>query len=150
MSAFLNELQQPEYVHVLINHLPLTGLFAALLALVGALVVGNRAALFIALTLVGLFALAAWPVSEYGEAAYDRVLSMSDDAGAAYLARHRELAQRWVFMFYVTAGAAALATMVGEVAKVLSCGRFSRSRVGRRQPSGGRRDRRLRRQDPPP
>ena len=31
-------LQQPEYVHVLINHLPLTGLFAALLCLIGALI----------------------------------------------------------------------------------------------------------------
>ena len=32
MSIFLKNLQQPEYVHVLLNHLPLTGLFAAALA----------------------------------------------------------------------------------------------------------------------
>jgi hypothetical protein len=113
MSTFLKALQHPEYVHVLLNHLPLTGLFAALLALVAALVVRNRVALFIGLGLVMLFSLSAWPVSEYGEAAYDRVLAMADEDGAAYLARHRDLADRWVFLFYVTAGAAAAAVVIG-------------------------------------
>ena len=113
MSAFLKYLQKPEFVHVLLNHLPLTGLFGALLALVGALVARDRRALFIALALVMLFSLSAWPVSEYGEEAYDRVLAMSDHDGAAYLARHRQLAERWLFTFYVTAGAAAVAMVVG-------------------------------------
>jgi hypothetical protein len=113
MTIFLKNLQQPEYVHVLLNHLPVTGLFVALLGLLAALVARNRAARFIALGLVGLFSLSAWPVSEYGEQGYDRVLSMSDEAGSAYLARHRELADHWVFLFYVTAGAAAVAIVVG-------------------------------------
>lgn len=113
MNTFLKALQEPEYVHVLLNHLPLAGLFAALLSLVVALIVRNRVALFIALAMVMLFSLSAWPVSEYGEAAYDRVLAMSDDNGAAYLARHRDLADRWVFLFYVTAGAAAAAVVIG-------------------------------------
>ena len=39
-------LQQPEYVHVLINHLPLTGLFAALLCLIGALITRKRVAIY--------------------------------------------------------------------------------------------------------
>lgn len=113
MSTFLKSLQQPEYVHVLLNHLPLAGLLAALLGLVGALAIRSRPALFVALGLVILFSLSAWPVSAYGEQAYDRVLAMSDDDGAAYLARHRELAQRWVFAFYVTAGAGAAAIVLG-------------------------------------
>lgn len=106
-------LQKPEYVHVLINHLPLTGLFAALVALVAALIIRRPAAIFLALALVCAFSLSAWPVFEYGQAAYDRVYSMADQAGDAYLARHRELAERWVWLFYMTAGAAALALVAG-------------------------------------
>jgi hypothetical protein len=113
LSDFLKALQQPEYVHVLLNHLPLTGLFAAWLALVATLVARNRTGLFIALGLVAVFALSVWPVVEYGEQGYDRVLAMSDDDGAAYLARHRELADHWAFLFYVTAAAAAAAVVVG-------------------------------------
>lgn len=113
MSAFLKGLQQPEYVHVLLNHLPLAGLFAAVLSLLVALVARNRTSMLIALGLVALFSLTAWPVSEYGQDGYDRVLAMSDDDGAAYLARHRELAERWVFLYYVTAAAAVAAVVVG-------------------------------------
>ena len=113
MSDFLKALQQPEYVHVLLNHLPLAGLFAALLSLIGALLFRNRVAIFIGLTLVMLFSLSVWPVTAYGEKAYDRVLAMTDDDGAAYLARHRELADRWVFLYYVTAAAAVAAGVTG-------------------------------------
>jgi hypothetical protein len=79
----LTLLQQPEYVHVLINHLPLTGLFVALVGLIGALILRNRAAIYLGMGMVSLFALSAWPVFEYGEGGYDRVYSMADDAGGA-------------------------------------------------------------------
>jgi peptidoglycan/LPS O-acetylase OafA/YrhL len=106
-------LQQPEYVHVLINHLPVTGLFAALLFLIAALVARKRVAIFLGMALVSLFALSAWPVSEYGEAGYDRVYSMADDTGGAYLKQHRELADRWVWLFYVTAAVGAGGMVAG-------------------------------------
>ncbi len=108
MQSFLEALKQPEYVHVLLNHLPLAGLFAALLGLLGALVTRHQPGVRLGLVLVCLFALSAWPVSEFGEEGFDRVLSLTDDAGAAYLKHHKELADRWVFLFYVTAGAGAL------------------------------------------
>ncbi len=108
MQAFLEALKQPEYVHVLLNHLPLAGLFAALLGLLGALVVRHRPGVRLGLVLVTLFALSAWPVTEFGEEGFDRVLSLADDDGAAYLKHHEELADRWVFLFYVTAGVGAL------------------------------------------
>ncbi len=113
VSDFLKSLQQPEYVHVLLNHVPLTGLFSALLGLIGGLIFRKRALLFLGLTLVSLFSLSAWPVSEYGEQGYDRVLAMSDDAGRACLERHRDLAGRWVFLFYVAAGAGVVALVAG-------------------------------------
>jgi hypothetical protein len=101
-------LSQPEYVHVLINHLPLIGLPVAILALAAALVMRNRGAILLGLVLVALLALSAWPVSEYGEAGFDRVLSMSDADGQAFLKEHQRLADRWVFLYYLTAGAAAV------------------------------------------
>ncbi len=95
-------LSQPEYVHVLINHLPVTGLFAALLCLIGALIIRKRAAIFLGMGLVSLFSFSAWPVYVYGEQGYDRVYSMADGDGDAYLKRHRELAEKWIWLFYAT------------------------------------------------
>lgn len=108
MQSFLEALKQPEYVHVLLNHLPLAGLFAALLGLLGALALRHGAGVRLGIALVSLFALSAWPVSEFGEEGFDRVLSLTDDDGAAYLKHHKDLADRWVFLFYVTAGVGTL------------------------------------------
>ena len=101
-------LERPEYVHVVINHFPLIGLLVAMLALTAALVTRNRTAILIGLALVGLLALSAWPVFEYGEEGYNRVLSMADEAGGKYLEHHKALAGRWVFLYFVTAGVAGL------------------------------------------
>ena len=101
-------LDQPEYVHTVINHFPIIGLLVAMLALTAALVTRNRTAILLSLALVALLALSAWPVAEYGEDGYDRVLALSDEAGSKFLAHHRELASRWLFLYYVTAGVAGL------------------------------------------
>jgi hypothetical protein len=101
-------LDQPEYVHALTNHLPLIGLPVAMLALIAALVTKDRTAILIGLALVGLLALSAWPVYHYGEEGYDRVLSMTDAAGAKFLEHHKALAGRWIVLYFVTAGVAGL------------------------------------------
>ncbi len=101
-------LDQPEYIHVVTNHLPIIGLLVAMLALAVALVTRNRTAILIGLALVGLLALSAWPVYEFGEEGYDRVLSMTDEAGAKYLEHHKALAGRWLFVYFVTAAVAGL------------------------------------------
>lgn len=113
MADFAKALQQPEYVHVLLNHLPITGLFVAWIGLVVAICLNNRFALRLSLVLVVVLSLSAWPVAHYGEEAYDRVLSMSDDVGGRYLEHHQALAERWIFLFYVTAAAAVAALVVG-------------------------------------
>ncbi len=105
-------LSQPEYVHVIINHLPLVGLPVAMLALLIALVARNRTSVLIGLALVGLLSLSAWPVYYYGEAGYDRVLAMADEAGAAFLDYHKDLAEDWVFLYFVTSGVAGLAFLL--------------------------------------
>ena len=113
MEGFSKAIQQPEYVHVLLNHLPLTGLLIAVVFLLIAWVINHRTSLLIALALVGLLSLSVWPVAEFGEEAYDRVLSMADDAGGQYLKYHAQLADHWLFLYYITAAAAAAAWIVG-------------------------------------
>jgi hypothetical protein len=113
MEGFSKAIQQPEYVHVLLNHFPITGLFVACLFLLVAILNNNRSAQLISLVAVGVLALSAWPVAHYGEQAYDRVLSMTDDTGSLYLKHHEELADRWIFLYYLTAGVAAVSLVVG-------------------------------------
>lgn len=113
MEGFSKAIEQPEYVHVLLNHLPITGLFAALLFLIAALIINHRATHYVALGAVALFALSVWPVAYYGGRAKDRVLAMSDEAGAAYLEHHEHLADRWAFLYYVTAGVAVAGIVAG-------------------------------------
>jgi hypothetical protein len=115
MAGFSKALQQPEYVHVLLNHFPIIGLFVALWFLVANLFINHRPSLFLALALVAVLSLSVWPVTEYGERGYDRVLAMSDDAGRQYLKEHRELADHWVFLYYLTAAAAAGALVAGRI-----------------------------------
>jgi disulfide bond formation protein DsbB len=102
-EAFLRGLQQPEYVHVLINPLPLYGLMIGFIGLIVALVLRSRPAQVTALVLVLIAAASAWPVAHYGEEAYDRVLSMADDDGQAWLQAHEDRADKLIYLFYALA-----------------------------------------------
>jgi hypothetical protein len=108
MEQLSNLLNRPEYLHVAINHFPLIGLPVAMLALAIGLVTKSRPVMLTGLGLVAAMALSIWPVYAYGEAGFDRVLSMADEAGEAFLKYHAELAHRWAFLYYVTAGVATL------------------------------------------
>ena len=110
MASFLN---QPEYVHVTINHFPLIGLFVAMVALLIALIARVRRATIFGLALLAVIALSVWPVTHFGNAGHDRVVSMSDDAGQASLNYHAYLAHRWAFLYYLTAGSAVLSIGLG-------------------------------------
>lgn len=105
LSSLLN---RPEYVHTAINHFPLIGLLVALLSVAIGLITRSRPILLSGLGLVFFMALSVWPVSYFGGAGFDRVLSMSDEPGEAFLKYHAHLADRWAFLFYVTAVVAAL------------------------------------------
>src|ERR1051325_8567758 len=84
IDGFLRGLRQPEYVHVLLNPLPVYGLLVSWMALIGALISKSRRARVVALSLVFITSISAWPVYEYGEQGYDRVLAMTDDDGHAW------------------------------------------------------------------
>jgi len=106
-ADFLAALRQPEYVHVLLNPLPIYGLAAGFLSLVAAVIGRSRGGQAIALFLILLSALSAWPVAHFGEAAYDRVYAMSNDEGQKWLNWHAHLADGIVWAYYVTAALAA-------------------------------------------
>ena len=114
MEGLAKAIQQPEYVHVLLNHLPLTGLLVALVLLLAAIIADSRSGMFMVLGMVMLLSFSVWPVAHFGEAGYDRVLSMADDSGGQYLKYHENLAERWAFIYYVTAAVAAGAMMIGS------------------------------------
>ncbi len=88
MEPLLRSLRQPEYVHVLLNPLPVYGLLLSLIGLIIAFVLKSRRAQIATLALVLISSLCAWPVYEYGEDGYDRVLAMTDDDGHAWLDEH--------------------------------------------------------------
>ena len=110
-EAILRDLQQPEYVHVLLNPLPVYGLAVGLIGLLLAICLRNRAATVVALVVVFISAAAAWPVYEYGEQSYDRVLAMADNDGQAWLASHKERAEDLIWLFYALAILSAVAVI---------------------------------------
>jgi len=112
MSGFFRGLQQPEYVHTLINPLPVYGLGIGLFALIIAMFLRHRSAHITALTVIFLAAASAWPVKYYGDEAYDRVLSMSDETGSAWLAAHEDRADKFIWSFYLLAVVAAAAIVL--------------------------------------
>lgn len=109
IDLLLRDLRQPEYLHVLINPLPVYGLGVGVIALVVALFLRNRAAHITALVIILICSAAAYPVAYLGHQGYDRVLSMSDDAGRAWLDEHEDRGDDLVWFFYALAVLAAAA-----------------------------------------
>jgi hypothetical protein len=101
-------LSKPEYVHVLLNPLPVYGLAVGALGLIIALLLRTREARVTALMLVMVSAASAWPVYSYGEAGYDRVKTMVDEAGDKWLEEHMRRGEELIYVFYVVATLAAV------------------------------------------
>src|SRR5436190_7488596 len=100
IEAILRDLRQPEYIHVLVNPLPVYGLAVGLVGLFISICQRSRRAMIVALVAVLISAAAAWPAYEYGERAYDGVLSMADQHGRAWLASHKARAENLIWFFY--------------------------------------------------
>ncbi len=111
LATLSQDLSQPEYIHVLINPLPVYGLAVGAIGLIIALLQLSRPAQIATLSLILLSGLIAWPTVHYGEAGYDRVLSMADDQGQAWLKVHEHRADELVWAFYVLAALTAAAIL---------------------------------------
>lgn len=103
---------KPEYVHVLLNPLPVYGLAVGVVGLIIALLLRTRPARVTALALVMVSAASAWPVYYYGEAGYDRVKTMVDEAGDKWLEEHMRRGEQLIYIFYVLAALSAAAIAV--------------------------------------
>jgi len=112
IDGFVRGLRQPEYVHVLLNPLPVYGLLISWIALIAALISKSRRAHIVTLILVLVSSISAWPVYEFGEEGYDRVLAMTDDDGHAWLDEHQARAQKLIYVFYALAVLSAAAIVV--------------------------------------
>lgn len=106
------ELQQPGYLHVVLNHLPIVGTGAGLFALVVGLLLRTRSALIPALAVLVLAGTSAWPVSVTGHKAYRPLMKISDDPGRDWLDEHEERAEETTWIFYAMAGVAATAIVL--------------------------------------
>lgn len=113
LQQMLQTLKQPEYVHVLLNPLPVYATAMGVLALSLALLARSGQARAIALVLVVVGSLSVWPVKESGEQGYDRVMSMSNKDAQQWLYAHAQRADRCQYVFYATA-ALALASLVAQ------------------------------------
>jgi hypothetical protein len=109
IGALVRDLRQPEYIHVLLNPLPVYGLLVGWVGLVIGLALRSRRAQIATLTLVILSSSSAWPVYEFGQQGYDRVLSMTDQDGEAWLDEHKERGEDLIWVFYVLAALSAFA-----------------------------------------
>lgn len=103
IDALLRDFRQPEYIHVLLNPLPVYGLAMGLLGLIVAFFLRSRAAQIATLIVVLVCSASAWPVYEYGEQAKDRVLSMENEVGGAWLEEHQDRAEDLIWLFYALA-----------------------------------------------
>ncbi len=103
IETLLRDLRQPEYVHTLLNPLPIYGLGLALIGLVMALLMRSRGGQVTALVLVLISAISVWPVVHYGERAEDNILALADDEGRAWLEAHQMRAEQLQYVFYLLA-----------------------------------------------
>jgi hypothetical protein len=100
LEGFLKGLEQPEYIHVLINPLPVYGLAMGLVGLSIGLALRSREVRIGALALVLIAATSAWPVFHYGQQGYDRVKAMSDTEGGKWLEEHMRRGEQLIYVYY--------------------------------------------------
>jgi hypothetical protein len=112
IDTILRDLQQPEYLHVLLNPIPVYGLAIAFFGLIAATYLRSRGGQLTALVLIFATAISVWPVAYHGDRAYDRILAMADDDGQAWLKAHAHRADELVLVYYILALVAACAIFV--------------------------------------
>ena len=112
METILRDLRQPEYLHVLLNPIPVYGLAIALFGLIAATYLRSRGGQLTALVLIFACSISAWAVVRQGDLAYNPVLSMADEHGQAWLKAHVHRADDLIFLYYALAALSAAAIFV--------------------------------------
>ncbi len=112
-------LEDPAYRHILLNHLPVTGLAVALVVLAIGAALRQTAMLRVGLVLVALTAGASVLVSLSGDDAYPAVFEVLDGDGRAWLDYHTHLADTWLPVLYANAASAVIALGIGRARQQL-------------------------------
>src|SRR5215470_1633269 len=105
-QSFLEHLKQPEYLHVLLNPLPIYGLLIGALTLAIALLVRSRPAQVTGLVLIFISAAAAWPVYAFGERGYHNIYVSLEVGDQAWLDDHMHRAEKAIYVLYGLAACA--------------------------------------------
>ena len=108
----LDLLRKPEYIHVVLNHLPIYGTILGALALAISLILRSRAAQVTALIITLIAGASAYPVFVTGQRAYKAIRGMADDAGADVLDEHMDRAEKTIGVFYFLAALAIAGLLV--------------------------------------
>mgnify|MGYP001817110037 FL=1 len=115
MDLWLELLSDPAYRHVLLNHVPITGLAASWLVLGWAVFDRRWATTVFALSLVTLASAAAQPIMSAGDAAYPFVFETLDGDGRHWLDHHVWLAERWAPLLWGNAALGVAAIALGTL-----------------------------------
>jgi hypothetical protein len=114
MDNIAAALKKPDYIHVLINPLPVYALLIAIVLLAISLFRRNREGRTIALALIIFVGLISWPTWYSGHQAFDHVEQSSyeadafDDTGSQWAGVHAQRADQFVYFLYGTGVMAAL------------------------------------------
>ena len=108
----LDLINKPEYIHVVLNHLPIYGTMLGAFALAISLLLRSRAAQITALILTLIAWASAFPVFVTGQRAYKTIRGVSDDAGADWLDEHMDRAEKTIGAFYFLAALAIAGLLV--------------------------------------
>ncbi len=103
IQTFLDHLKQPDYVHVLLNPLPIYATAMGLIGLVLAFALRSRQAQAVACVIVFIGSASVWPVTTYGDLGEDRVKAISNKAAISALHEHVSRADQTEWIFYLTA-----------------------------------------------
>ena len=101
-----------EYIHILLNPMPIYGLSVGLLALLLSLLIRNRKAQVLALWLILLSGGSALPTYLSGQKAYHKIYLIADADGQASLDAHMHRAERLIYVFCALALIALAALLV--------------------------------------
>jgi hypothetical protein len=108
----LDFLKKPEYIHVVLNHLPIFGTILGAFALAISLILRSRAAQVTALIITLIAGASAYPVFVTEQKAYKTIRGMADDAGAEELDEHMDRAEKTIGAFYLLAALAVAGLLV--------------------------------------
>jgi hypothetical protein len=94
-QSLLIHLKQPEYIHVLLNPVPIYGFPLGALVLVIAMILRSRPAQITALILILVASASTIPVIHYGDAGYDTIdANIGNDQAEQWLDAHGQRALR--------------------------------------------------------